>query len=343
MDLSGSKSGSEGDYLRQIIDRQLADLHTGIPAIVESFDPATQMIECIPVIRVRKKNIAGEEYTEDRPKLVKIPLLTPYVRVLGFSMTMPIVKGDVVAITFAERGLDYWQETGEISDPPEDHGARMHDLTDGIGAVGPISLPDAIIDYQIDSTELRNKDRTSSYQLWDDEAEMRVKGGGFIHQRSNGDIDIGSTNKINVESVANTDAYVGADSNKIVVGDDILFVVGDHKSVTQGESVEYGDSNVIKNADGTFEIHSDTEVVIKAPIVRICGELIVQGNAIIENECTISGKAFTPHVHAGVIFGPASTSVPVAGPGPGPPHASCPGKPQRPSSPVITPPVRRGP
>jgi len=199
MDLSGSKSGTQGDYLRQIIDRQLADMHTSIPAIVESFDPATQMIECIPVIRARKKTIDGVEFTEDRPKLVKVPLITPYVRMLGFSMTMPILPGDMVLLMFSERGLDYWQETGEISDPPEDKGARMHDLTDGIAAVGPISLPDAILDYQIDSMESRNRDRTSSFQLWEDELEARITNGTFTHQKANGDIDSEAVNNINTK------------------------------------------------------------------------------------------------------------------------------------------------
>ena len=343
MDLSGSKSGTQGDYLRQIIDRQLADTHTSIPAIVESFDPATQMIECIPVIRARKKTIDGVEFTEDRPKLVKVPLITPYVRMLGFSMTMPILPGDMVLLMFSERGLDYWQETGEISDPPEDKGARMHDLTDGIAAVGPISLPDAILDYQIDSMESRNRDRTSSFQLWEDELEARITNGTFTHQKANGDIDSEAVNNINTKVAVDCNFDIGANYNLVVSAHDITDISGSGKRTTVGESIEYGESSVKKNADGTFEIHSDAEVVIKAPIIRLCGETIIQGNLVVEDEATISGLAFTPHVHEGVTIGSASTAIPTSSPGPGPAPAACPGKPARPTKPVIPAPVRRGP
>ena len=362
MDLSGSKSGSQVDYIRQIVDRQLADLHTAIPAIVESFDPATQMIECVPVIRARKKSVAGDEFTEDRPKLVKVPLITPYVRMLKFSLTMPILPGDTVMLMFQERGLDYWQETGEISDPPEDQGARMHDWTDGIAAVGPIALPDVILDYQIDSTELRNEFRTCSYQLWVDELEARVPNGSFIRQKASGDIDTESILNYNTKTGVdrNTDVgnnsnevvavdknlSVGANVNRVIAANETSEISGTLSTAIVGESVEYGESGVKKNADGTYEIHSDVEVVIKAPIIRLCGETIVQGNLVVEDELTVSDMAFTPHVHEGVMVGSSSTSVPVSGPGAGPAPAACPAKPARPSVPAIPAipaPERRGP
>jgi len=294
MDIAGSKSGTDVDYLRQIIDRQLADTHTAIPAIVEAFDASTQMMECVPVIRARKKDTEGNETTELRPKLVKIPLSTPYVQMLGFSLTMPVTPGDTVLLIFNERGLDYWQESGDYSDPPEDHGARMHDWTDGIAVLGPISKPAAIVDYQIDSAELRNEDRTTSCQIWENEAELRIKEGSFHHQKTNGDIDteaikntntkVGVNRNLQVNGISTELAIVGKNTsvggykNELIgAGEDVLTIGNSSQSSYLSRS-EYAGLNITKYANGTYDIVAGTAVRITAPTINLCGDVVITGN-----------------------------------------------------------------
>lgn len=343
MDLSGSKSGSDVDYIRQIIDRLLAGTHTSIPAIVESFDPATQMIECVPVIRSRIKDIDGNVETVDRPKLVKVPLITPYVHVLGFSFTLPIQPGDTCLLMFSERGLDYWQETGEISDPPEDTGARIHDITDGIAAFGPIAKPNAIEDYQTDSTEQRNRDRTSSVQLWDAKSEWRIKTGSHITQHESGDVDTKATANKNTGIDGDENTKTTGKVSRINESDEHIETTGTVKKVSDGESIEWGGARLIKKATGVFEIHSDVEVISKAPVTRICEDCIIQGDLVVVGDATISEKSFNTHIHGGVFAGTSETSPPDAEPGPGPDPEACPATPPKPSSPTVLPPVRIGP
>jgi len=302
MDFSGSKSGNQVDYLRQIIDEQLADLHTCIPALVETFDASTQMLECTPMIRARLKDQGGNESTELRPKLVKIPLNTPYVRMLGFSLTMPITPGDEVLLIFAERGLDYWQETGDYSDPPEDHSARMHDWTDGIAIVGPIAKPDAVVDYQIDCTELRNRDRTTALSIWEDETELRSSPGSFQHQKPNGDVDTEIANnenkKVDVNrnlevvgistefAIVGKNTSVGGYKNELIgAGEDVL-TVGNSSQSSYLSRTEYAGLNITKYANGTFDIIAGTTVRIMAPTVNVCGNVVISGNLKVSGTIT---------------------------------------------------------
>lgn len=219
MDLSGDRSGKPLDYLRQIIQSEQLALGVSIPAIVDSFDPATQMLEATPVIRRRRRLEDGSTEVEDRQRQIKVPLCTPYVRTLGFSLTMPISAGDHVLFIFSDRGIDLWQETGEISDPPDVKNVRAHNYTDAIYILAPIPLSDPIEDYQIDSTELRNRDRSCAIQIWDDHAEVRAPLTNSTEWTIGGDIEEFAPGNIQETALGNIEEFAVGDITEDALGD----------------------------------------------------------------------------------------------------------------------------
>lgn len=296
MDLSGDKTGQPLDYLRQIIQSEMLSLGVSIPAIVDSFDPATQMIEATPVIRRRRRLEDGSTEVEDRPKQIKIPLCTPYVRTLGFSITMPLSPGDHVMLIFADRGIDLWQETGDISDPPDVKNVRAHNYTDALYIIGPIPLSDPIEDYQIDSIEVRNRDRSCALQLWDTSIQLRVPIGSRINLTTAGDVE--EIAVINIEETAGVDIISQAVLGKIkrtstlghdtIAGTDIdetsvagninsTAVLGNINHTSAGSQTMNAGTTITMDATGKILIDSDVEVEIKAPIVNVTGNVVVDG------------------------------------------------------------------
>lgn len=273
-DYSGDGTGDNTEFLKRVITQLFNEINCCIPARIEAFDPATQQIECIPMIRRRVKNSDGSTEIIDYEKLIKVPLLTPYVRILGFSITMPINPGDLCLLLFADKPIDLWQETGDISDPPELTGTRNHHLTDGIAMLAPIPLPNAIVDYQIDSVEVRNLDRTTALQVWDDEVEVRAKPTNYTKWDKAGDI----------HSDAPGDITETADV-------DIKHTAGGVIVDTAGTTV------TIEAQGGLVTIKSNTEIKLDAPLTTVTGALEVDGQATFNNGAIIGGVEHAGHTH----------------------------------------------
>jgi hypothetical protein len=340
MDLSADRSGKPLDYLRQIIQSEQLSLGVSIPAIVDSFDPATQMLEATPVIRRRRRLEDGSTEVEDRQRQIKVPLCTPYVRTLGFSLTMPISAGDHVLFIFSDRGIDLWQETGEISDPPDIKNVRAHNYTDAIYILAPIPLSDPIEDYQIDSAELRNRDRSCAIQIWDDHAEVRAPLTNSTEWTIGGDIEEFAPGNIQETALGDIEEFAAGDITETALGD----IDGDaggsiselsvlSNSTTAGTSVnetavtgninETATAGSINNtaalahnitagttitvdAGGKILIESDVEVEVKAPIATITAPVVNIAGAT----TTITGNLIvTGTVTAAGFSGPASAAA----------------------------------
>lgn len=124
----------------------LLDTMVSMPAIVVSFNPGRQTITAeLAITRiVNNQSVAF-------PVLVDIPIIIPSVR--GFSITLPIQPGDEVLVVFADRCVDNWIKTGEISSQAEH---RVHHISDGFAIIGVNSEPNLIPSYDPDSLVIRN-------------------------------------------------------------------------------------------------------------------------------------------------------------------------------------------
>ncbi len=125
---AANETPSMAHVIRQAIESRLADVHTAMPATIESYDAATGMAAVAPCLK-RKYAASGE--LVDLPVISNVPVLFP--RGGGAAITFPLVKGDVVLLVFAERSVDAWKTEGGKVDPQD---TRKHALSDAFAIPG---------------------------------------------------------------------------------------------------------------------------------------------------------------------------------------------------------------
>jgi hypothetical protein len=168
---------SLGELIDYMITKRLADTHTSLPGIIESFDAATQTAKVnVAIKRVRDVRNADGTYTEIPTQIapiLNVPVQFPSGG--GFHITFPVAKGDECLLVFQERSIDRWQQQSGIQKPLD---RRMHEYTDAIAIVGIKSSPNAISDISTDSLQIRNDDGTTFIDVTDSEIILDINGGG---------------------------------------------------------------------------------------------------------------------------------------------------------------------
>ena len=124
-------------------------IHTSIPGIIQSFDPARQTATVKPAI----KRIWVEDGPIDLPNCVDCPVQFP--RGGGLVHTFPVAAGDECLLVFSERAIDAWHSSGGTQEPSE---YRLHDLSDGFALMGFSSLPNVIPNFFMGGSEVRTLD-----------------------------------------------------------------------------------------------------------------------------------------------------------------------------------------
>lgn len=142
--------------IKQGIETRLKDVHTSMPAIIESFDAATQLATVQPAIkRIFKTNDGETELLTPSPLPILINVPVQFPRGGGFSLTFPVAKGDECLLVFAERSIDNWHKNGGVQNP----GAkRFHSLSDATAFVGISSLVNKIPSYDPTNVQLKKDD-----------------------------------------------------------------------------------------------------------------------------------------------------------------------------------------
>ena len=141
---------SEEEQQRAAAFNNAAQLRVAIPGIVESFDAEKQTVSVQPAIT---ENIqVGEEAAKATalPVLTDIPICFP--RAGGYSITLPIKKGDECLIVFADMCIDGWWQSGGVQDQME---TRRHDLSDAFAIIGTTSQPQKVSAYSDSKLQIR--------------------------------------------------------------------------------------------------------------------------------------------------------------------------------------------
>ncbi len=107
------------EILRAAIKARLADVRTSIPAMIETYDHATQTASVLLAVKLPKADGTPEEL---KP-IADVPVCWP--RGGGYFVTMPLAAGDAGLLVFCEADFTTWRETGEVSEPPQE---RRHGL-----------------------------------------------------------------------------------------------------------------------------------------------------------------------------------------------------------------------
>lgn len=124
-----STSPTMSEVIVEAIYARMADLHTGLPAKVVTFDEVNQACDVQPLLLRAILNDDDERITEEIPQITNVPIHYPSGG--GWSLIFPLVVDDIVFLTFAERSMDRWLDgaPGQQIDPEH---ARRHDLTDAV-------------------------------------------------------------------------------------------------------------------------------------------------------------------------------------------------------------------
>lgn len=162
---------------RQQIEGRLKDLHTVLPGIIDSFDPATQTASVQPAI----KRIFTERGPVALPVCVDVPVMFPGGG--DFYLTFPVKQGDECTLHFSERCIDFWFANGGVQLPAE---YRLHDLSDAFAFVGVNSQPRKIPSFNATAVELRDRARTTRITMKPDGTIEQHNAGGTVTQQPGG-------------------------------------------------------------------------------------------------------------------------------------------------------------
>ncbi len=156
MALRGERQSDKTEALRAMADSIGVSMRVACVGIVQSFDPVAITAVIQPVGQEASRNPDGSDVVEDLPLLEDVPVVFPQAG--PFIFTMPVQAGDEALVVFADRCIDGWYETGDISPQAE---ARMHDLSDAIAYVGlrsKVRAPQVVGGVNQNNVQLRHVD-----------------------------------------------------------------------------------------------------------------------------------------------------------------------------------------
>ncbi len=109
------------------MESRLVDVHTALPARVESYDAGRQVADVKPMIRrvIRAENM--DRVSEELPVIPCVPVLWP--RGGGAFISLPLAAGDFGWVMFGDYSIDRFRSTGQDSDPGDE---RRFDLANAV-------------------------------------------------------------------------------------------------------------------------------------------------------------------------------------------------------------------
>jgi hypothetical protein len=143
------------------LDGRQAQIHTGMPGIIVSFDAKAITAVVQPAIQAIQRMTDGTRQPVSIAQIHDVPVHFPGGG--GFTLSFPVKAGDECWISFAERSIDNWHQQGGVQQPSD---WRMHDITDAVAHVGVRSqtnLPAGGV--SATTTQLRSDDGTVVIEL----------------------------------------------------------------------------------------------------------------------------------------------------------------------------------
>ncbi len=133
------------DVFERAFTKQIAGLRVAMPARIERYDAAKQVVDVAPALKERTENETGTFDVEALPILRNVPVQFPGGG--GFALTFPVAVGDECLLIFSDRSLDVWKSKAGQVDPVD---VRRHDLSDAVALLGVRSQPNKLA--QVDTT-----------------------------------------------------------------------------------------------------------------------------------------------------------------------------------------------
>lgn len=144
---------------KSICKRVSYNLRVGLPGIIKSFDPNTQL--CTVQLAI-SENVIINELVQSMP----IPALHDVLLMLpgdsNWFITFPSLVGSECLVMFADMCISAWSTNGGVQNQEV---TRRHNLSDGFVIPGARSQPNVITDYSTTAMEIRSKDNTVKIAL----------------------------------------------------------------------------------------------------------------------------------------------------------------------------------
>lgn len=172
---------SEAELLRRALDARLTDVHTMLPGVVATYDPARQVADVRPVCsRVWYDEDTGQRVVDPLPVIPNVKVSFPFggkITGLGkrFYLHFPLDPGDGGILIFSEASFEHWRTGGAVT-APEDlrrHGLSAPVFLPGLAPDGaPLAPPSGKVAFGCDGGERVGVDPAGFVELGADPADF---------------------------------------------------------------------------------------------------------------------------------------------------------------------------
>ncbi|NIQ91015.1 MAG: hypothetical protein GWN93_19225 [Deltaproteobacteria bacterium] len=136
-----SKKPRLPEVLRLAMSKVADEMFVALPAKVEVYDPITQAVDVVPMIKRPYVQDDGEIGLDDLAKLSKVPVMWP--RGGGYFLSFPLVKGDTGLLVFCDNSIENFIFS-DGSTPLDPVDLRLHDISDGFFFPGAVPIAKVI-------------------------------------------------------------------------------------------------------------------------------------------------------------------------------------------------------
>lgn len=161
-----TNSTPDAEAARVLIDRQMMDLRTAVPAVVVAISGDGTTVDVQPAINMAQ-TLDGQTRGISMPVLAGVPLAVLGSTSGGFFVCVPVRPGDDGLLIVCDRALDNWQYGSGTAMPPLGPSPRHHDLTDAVFIPGLQRASSGIPAYPTDRVSVRNRAGTVQLQVSD--------------------------------------------------------------------------------------------------------------------------------------------------------------------------------
>lgn len=160
-------NAAESSQWKQILRQTLADVRTAIPAFLVEDIGDDQTVTVQIAIQERVRPSKGKAQWHDIDPVIKVPVVMP--RGGGYSVTLPLKKGDEGLLVFCYTCFDNWFVHGQDNAPLADNvttpsgsqrqfEVRRHEVQDCGFIPGMWSQPHVLPAFSTDSLQIRSDD-----------------------------------------------------------------------------------------------------------------------------------------------------------------------------------------
>jgi Phage protein Gp138 N-terminal domain len=200
------------------------DLRVAMPAIVQSYDEATQTVAVLPAIREQILNKQRIAIPTNIPLLSRVPIIM--MRAGNFVMTMPIQAGDECLLVASDACIDGWWQNGGVQNQVE---LRRHDISDCCAIFGLWSQQRLVPNYSTTAAQLRSLDGTTVVEVGDNEITVQAQ---TVNVQATGTATV-SGQQVNVTG---SESVTISGNNQTTI-DGVNFLEHTHTGVTAGGGV----------------------------------------------------------------------------------------------------------